>query len=604
MEKVNQYKYFSLFNKDISIENRKTINLKKSRGQTKCKFSKSWSRSRYFCMMVLLSVIVTVHPTHSSTQKISIDANPSSLKSQDSEITNAKHSVSHSLTSSPSEYVLREIDSQIAHLPHCKKKLIESYVKPNFQVIDNLKMLKWFPTNRSLYNLKEIVDIISSDLKHEDLDEIIHKKREKELGEGELTIEEIMGQQQSQDAVNELRVSNRNTEDYLEYAVPSTKEIRDVCPSLQSTCCTEPQFLSLFVEFNEKKKQILMKVRILEKIIQILDEIRPETLEKMQAIIDFYRKEFGKDSFDPQDYFKDSVSFDVNNESILKIIVSLRSQAVEQFTEYKRIIQRVLKYYSGFACGICDTRNHGFFYLVSKKDEEEPVTIESGTEELHRNYLHSMVTFDVDVCANFGESLSARISFMVFLAKLSVVGQFFEFVKKIRLDMDASSQTQSMLGRSRAKSQSKMVGISMNSPYSQTNSLAYWVGLKQVSLFCSEKENFMLEKCINLCRKFFNITHTNFLYDENLLIVNIFNDLYEVLYLRVGSDFGNESEGGRGDLELGYYDSRRVDQVIRPVVSSEDSDNQQLLGYELEKCKIKPLYEEVQKMRTSGELTE
>lgn len=549
----------------------------------------------------LLIFVFLINSVQNTNNKILLDGNPNKLQKEDSKSVNE---MSNTVSSSKSEYVLRDLDLQSENMAICKTKLIESYVAPNFKTIESLKDFKWFPTNQTLRNLMKIIEILNLELKNENLGEIINKEKETKIEEGDITMEEIMGQGQNQfeQKSNELRISNRNTENFLEYAIPSSKEIIDICPTLKETCCTEPQFLSLFIEFNKKKNHLLMKVRFLEKIIQILDEIHSESLEKMQKLIDFYVKEYGNNNFDPQDYFKDSNTFNVNSESIFKIIISLRSQAMEQFTEYKKIIQKVLQYYSGFICGICNSSNHGFVYLITKKEgTRDSVTFNSKADKFEGHQLHSMITFDVDVCVEFGESLSKRISFMIFMRKLSVVGKFFEFVNKIRKDIEESLEVNSIIKNPKSKPSSQLIGISMSSSYSEMNSLAYWVGLKQVALFCSEKENFMVEKCINLCRKFFNITHTNFLYDENLLIVNIFNDFYAALYVQENSNLNTgRLNSSFEEIKLDTYDTRKIDQTIRSMVNSEDSNNLQLLGYELENSKIKPLFEEVQKLKILG----
>ena len=78
-----------------------------------------------------------------------------------------------------SEYLLKQVESDFNNLSICKPHLIESYVKPNYEIIEIMNKVKWFPKNKNLRNLIDITHVINMDIKHQDLTEINKKKKRK-----------------------------------------------------------------------------------------------------------------------------------------------------------------------------------------------------------------------------------------------------------------------------------------------------------------------------------------------------------------------------------------------------------------------------------------
>lgn len=595
-----------LFSIDFFQKTLKLQNTNKELVEFKEKDSKQYRKNinilinkRLLFLFLLLFFINSI----STIEKISIDSDPFKRNLSNNILSSSSFVRTNTIFSTGSEFLLRDIESVVNSLNICKMKLVESYVPPNFEVINKLYNQSFNPINQSLFNLKEINDIIAKDLFYqEDSKNSFSKKTTiKELKS--ITVKQAMGQEKDNTIHNELRVNNRNIEDYMHYSVESSNELIEICPDLKKTCCTEPQFLNLFLEFRTQKNKLLMKVRFFEKIVQILNEIDPETIDKFQSMINFYSEEYTEGAFDSQEYFKNEINFQVNNESVKKIILSLQAEALEKFKEYKTIIQSILKYFSGFVCTLCNAKTHKYFNLLSSNEEKTESSSHLPSQKEIEEENESIIQFDHSVCINFGDQLSKRIGIMGFLKKLSVVGMYFELVKKIRTKIFGTSQENIHQRRSNFKRKSnKFDKFSMKSSYSNIKKLTYWVGLRQIAIFCSEKENYDNEKCLNLCRKFFNITSTNFLSDENLLITNIFRDFYESLYKKESIAFQNSILGSKTeDFQIKYFDPRKIDISIPSIISSEITLQEELFANEREYCKAKDLFDELEKSHNDGE---
>jgi hypothetical protein len=368
---------------------------------------------------------------------------------------------------------------------------------------------------------------------------------------------------------------NLETRTYLGRSIPSSPSQKTICPSLSETCCLDSQFLFLFKEFESQKDKLLLQIRFYEKIVQIVNMIRPDSIRKIEKLIISYSE--SDKTFHLSDYFKD-MSAEVNADMVIQLLSSLNNESSERLREYKELLTEVIKYYSGFVCGMCNPEVQPFVQSIQRSDKNRVYKYDRD-EEIEQSPKETLIEFDTNVCRSFGGHMYKRVLSMVFLRRLALVANYLEVAQYVKTSMQKSSQGDETTPK-----------LKFESKYNSIKELRYWRSVQPFSMFCSHDQNFSNDVCLKLCRNFFGLLKSKQLDDEVFLLRSILKDFFAVFF-----DSSKEivNKANHFDLvsSLDIYEKSTCNQNIPSLLSSNQIEEEGLLNSDQMFVKLKDVVE-------------
>ena len=466
----------------------------------------------------------------------------------------------------------------------CKTDLVASYVLPNFDLVKEMHEENWWPEQETLYKMREQVSRIENSKEY-----ILHM-RARTTATPNQEIDELADAKPEINEPEEERDNiNFNTIQYISEAVPPSPELSEICPKMEQSCCTDTQFLKLYMTFSGMKDLLLWHVRAFEKISQALEIISLEDLDLVFEMLDRFEQSNTTFNLQKAMHMDGQISLDL----LQKMLLLLKTEVGSHLKQFKRAMQTLLSYYSGFACALCSQNAHRFFDSMAKFK----MTKQGETTKYNQNYKsrESMIKYDVDTCQHFTPLLSESLDVMIFLRKLAIFGRLVEIAVVVKKNIQKQEVE-------RRRSDPSLIKNDLNlkdSKYENLKDISHWRVMQQISLTCGEDKNYILEKCANLCRRVLGITRGTYFPETFRIIESVLPDIVEMFFTR--ADFFLNGENPVFDLnKLNSHFKDTLDQAAPRVITTENSVD--ILDSDTVYSKISNLLDQKQYFENSGSI--